>query len=142
MRGRSSLGRLCPTGNIQKTMHMRTAVNRMTRTPVLWGTPLTADQATRCARGRVDAMTRDPVPSLEALARPEKGALERPALEWRADAPRGQEQADGVAHARKVDLRRRVRAGRAQQVPPLASAPRRCWKFWPAPKIFGLSPTA
>lgn len=77
-------------------------------------------------------MTRHPVPGPAELAALEDDELERLAVAWRARASRGAEQAFGVAHALEVELRRRIRASRAQQLPRPASAPRPWWKFWQA----------
>jgi hypothetical protein len=78
-------------------------------------------------------MSRHRVPSPEELAGLADDELESLAVEWRARASRGAEQAFGVAHALEVELRQRVRASRAQQLPPPpAGALRPWWKFWQA----------
>lgn len=74
-------------------------------------------------------MSRHRVPTPEELAGLADQELERLAVEWRARASRGAEQAFGVAHALEVELRQRVRASRAL-VPPPARPPRPWWKFW------------
>lgn len=75
-------------------------------------------------------MSRHRVPTPEELAGLADQELERLAVEWRARASRGAEQAFGVAHALEVELRQRVRASRAVELPPPARPPRPWWKFW------------
>lgn len=84
-------------------------------------------------------MNRHPVPSPEEIAGLDDEELERLALEWRACASRGTKRAYGVAHALEVELRQRIRNSPARQLPPLASAPRPWWKFWPASPPSGSS---
>jgi len=86
----------------------------------------------RCQAAGSGAMIRRSVPSPAELAQLEDSALERLALEWRASASRGEKQAYGVAHTLEVELRRRVRGRRTEQLPPPASPPRRWWTFWQA----------
>ncbi|WP_395321870.1 hypothetical protein [Variovorax sp. UC74_104] len=77
-------------------------------------------------------MSRYPVPGPEELAGLSDEELERLAVEWRTQALRGVKQAYGVAHALEVELRQRIRASQARQLPPRTDAPRRRWRFWQA----------
>ncbi len=79
-------------------------------------------------------------PTLPLLAHLADDELERLALQWRAQASRGDREAFGIAHAFEVEVRRRQRASQMQALPPEpAPDPRRWWQFWrpagPDPKF-------
>jgi len=72
------------------------------------------------------------LPTPQQLAELDDGQLERLAVEWRAQAARGDRRAFGMAHALEVEGRRRLRESQLAQLEPLGPAPRTrpWWKFW------------
>ena len=75
-------------------------------------------------------MTTLPTPSQIASLDDER--LERLAVDWRAQALRGDRRAFGVAHAFEVERRKRLRESQLLQLGPIdLIAPRKAWwKFW------------
>ena len=71
------------------------------------------------------------LPTPEQLAELEDDHLAHWAAHWRARASHGEREAFGIAHALEVELRRRTRDSRLQDLPPpLPRPPRPWWKFW------------
>ena len=71
------------------------------------------------------------LPTPEQLAELEDEHLERLAAHWRTRASHGERDAFGIAHALEVELRRRTRDSRLQDLPPPVPSPQRpWWKFW------------
>lgn len=57
--------------------------------------------------------------------------FERLAASWRGQALRGDREAYGIAHALKVEQRRRMRESQIAQLPPDSVAkPRPWWRLW------------
>lgn len=56
--------------------------------------------------------------------------LERLAKNWRAQALRGDREANGIAHALEVEQRRRLRASQMMHLPPEPESVRPWWTFW------------
>ena len=73
------------------------------------------------------------VPTAAQLDNLDDAELKRLAVFWRAQAPRGDREAHGVAHALEVAYRKRLRGRQLAPVPPEPAAPPRpWWKFWAA----------
>lgn len=71
------------------------------------------------------------IPTLRQLADMNDSELDSPAVGWRAQAGRGDRNAFGIAHAREVERRRRIRDRQiAQLTPAPPAALRRWWQFW------------
>lgn len=82
------------------------------------------------------------IPTPSQLEHLDDEALERLAVTWRAQALRGDREANGIAHALEVERRRRLKASQLAQLPPEpVAAPRPWWKFWRSPADKGRGPT-
>lgn len=93
--------------------------------------PFLMHPAKRPAFNRLTFPAMAAVPTPAQLEHLDEEALERLAVSWRTLALRGDREANGVAHALEVELRRRVRASQLARLPPQPlAAPRPWWKFW------------
>ncbi|MDM0117289.1 hypothetical protein QTI66_34795 [Variovorax sp. J22R133] len=72
------------------------------------------------------------LPTPEQLAEVGDDELQTLAVAWRGRALRGEKDANGVAHALEVEVRRRARASQLQALPPETppQAQRPWWRFW------------
>lgn len=70
-----------------------------------------------------------PIPQLGHV---EDEELDRLAVTWRAQALRGDREANGIAHALEVERRRRLRASQMATLPEpeLQQARRPWWRLW------------
>lgn len=76
-------------------------------------------------------MVQRPFPLSPQLGHLADEEVERLAAAWRAQALRGDREANGIAHALEVEKRRRLRASQLAQLPPEPAAPPPpSWKFW------------
>lgn len=89
----------------------------------------------RPAFNRFTVAATTPVPTSPQLSHLDDEALERLAVAWRAQALRGDREANGIAHALEVERRRRLRASQLAQLPlEPVTTPRPWWKLWGADK--------
>lgn len=70
-----------------------------------------------------------PLPHLDHV---DDNELEHLAKTWRAQALRGDREANGIAHALELEQRRRLRASQMMHLPPEPELARPWWKFWKA----------
>ena len=67
--------------------------------------------------------------------------FERLAKTWRAQALRGDREANGIAHALEVERRRRLRGSQMAQLSPDPEPARPWWKFWKVAPTTSSEPT-